>query len=229
MRVFGTSEQIWNMTSLLTKRVSLSGGTLLGRPSGRSGPVLACWLPPREPPVLPVVPAAVAAGSGGVTTGAAVVGCGLTAIVLTICTFAGVGRLASSSGASPLFSRGGSVLSTTTGSGGTTTGSGGTTTGSGGTTTTGGGTPGSSGCTGTGGGGAGGSGSGTTGGGGGGGGRSGVGMGRATCVQGRPARQGKLGVLAVQGLGTKPGGRPAAVGNGSPAALVVSPLVVTSQ
>src|SRR5215510_9166193 len=214
MRPLGTSEQIWNMTSLLTKRVSLSGGTLLGRPSGRSGPVPACWLPPREPPVLPVVPAVVAAGSGGVTTGAAVVGCGLTAIVLTICTFAGVGRLASSSGASPLFSRGGSVLSTTTGSGGTTTGSGGT---------------GGSGCTGTGGGGAGGSGSGTTGGGGGGGGRSGVGMGRATCVQGSPARQGKLGVLAVQGLGTKPGGRPAAVGNGSPAALVVSPLVVTSQ
>src|SRR5215475_13109165 len=213
MRPLGTSEQIWNMTSLLTKRVSLSGGTLLGRPSGRSGPVPACWLPPREPPVLPVVPAVVAAGSGGVTTGAAVVGCGLTAIVLTICTFAGVGRLASNSGASPLFSRGGSVLSTTTGSGGT--------------STTGGGTTGGSGCTGTGGGGAGCSGSGTTGGGGGG--RSGVGIGRATCVQGSPARQGKLGVFSVQGLGMKPGGSPPLVGNGSPAALVLSPLVVTSQ
>src|SRR4051794_5148890 len=70
-----TSLQIWNTTWLLMKRVSLSGGMLLGRPSGRNGCVL---------PVTSRLPGLFWAGLldcvGGVTTAAGVEGCESTVV-----------------------------------------------------------------------------------------------------------------------------------------------------
>src|SRR5689334_4126198 len=108
------------MTWLLMRRVSVSGGMLLGRPSGRSPGLLTLPLPPWLPPdrVDPVVPVV---WLGGVTTAAGVDGCGSTVVMLTIWMLAGCGsRLVAICAAGGL---GGVMTTGVCGTGGMTSGS----------------------------------------------------------------------------------------------------------